>query len=203
MDKNFMILGLTGAFGGGKSTVLKYFAEKKWFVFDADAACHAIYEKADAALLTDISNIFGPAAITADGGIDRKEIARQGFTDRTLLDKLTALIYPRLTSAMREAISGCRQKQIHAIFELPLLYEGGFENEFDAILAVWTSPEIRCERLKQRNFTAEDMARRDAGQLDPALKLEKADFAVINNGSTELLRSQLDALVQKWQTYSE
>ena len=198
-----MILGLTGAFGGGKSTVLKYFAEKNWFVFDADAACHAIYENADDILRRDISNIFGPAAVSAAGGIDRKEIARQGFADRTLLDKLTALIYPRLTSAMREAISGCRQKQMHAVFELPLLYEGGFENGFDAILAVWTSPEIRCERLKQRNFTAQDMARRDAGQLDPALKLERADLAVINNGSTELLRSQLDALMRKWQTDSD
>ena len=39
------------------------------------------------------------------------------------------------------------------------------------------------------------MLKRDARQLAPELKLEYADFAVVNNGTTEMLYAQLDELI--------
>ena len=53
-----MILGLTGAFGGGKSTVLHYFEEKGWYTFDADAACHKLYDAAIPELIDKVKELI-------------------------------------------------------------------------------------------------------------------------------------------------
>ena len=54
---------------------------------------------------------------------------------------------------------------------------------------------LRKIRLRNRNYSAEDMAKRDARQLPPEQKLERADFAIINNGSPEMLFEQIDQLI--------
>ena len=38
-----MILGITGSFGAGKSTVREEFSLLGWYFFDADKVCHDIY----------------------------------------------------------------------------------------------------------------------------------------------------------------
>ena len=95
-------------------------------------------------------------------------------------------------------INECRQQNISGVFEIPLLYEANYQNLFDAVLAIWTDPEVRCQRLKQRSFSREDMIQRDAKQLSPEIKLENADFAVVNNGSEAMLYAQLDELLSAW-----
>ena len=189
-----MILGLTGAFGGGKSTVLDYFRKNKWHTFDADAACHAIYESGNPVLIEKVITLFGGEAVSSDGKINRQIIAQSAFKNPEKMQALTQTVYPLLNEEMNRQIARCRENNINGIFELPLLYEGGYQNFFDAVLAIWSDPELRCERLKNRNFTREDMLKRDARQLDPELKLEYADFAVVNNGTPEMLYAQLDEL---------
>lgn len=190
-----MILGLTGAFGSGKSTVISYFKSKNWHTFDADAACHALYDSGEPELIQKVSELFGPRAVSADGSVDRQVIAAAAFAEPEKLKALTAALYPLLERKMVQEIEQCRQQNISGIFEIPLLYEANYARFFDAVLTIWTDPELRSKRLAKRNFTPEDMKKRDLRQLDPALKLEYADYAVINNGSEELLHRQLDELI--------
>ena len=173
-----MILGLTGAFGGGKSTVLKYFHAHNWFTFDADRECHVLYTSGNAQLISAVRELFGAAAITGNGEIDRAEIARQAFDHPEKMKSLTAALYPLLNAVMAERINECRSKNISGIFELPLLYEANYQNCFDAVVAVWTDPEVRCQHLKQRNFSKEEMMRRDARQMPPEQKVAKYTLPV-------------------------
>lgn len=192
-----MILGLTGAFGGGKSTVLQFFAEKNWFIFDADAECHKIYSFVSGDMKRFLLDNFGADSVAADSSVNRKIIAGAGFNDPGLMKKWTDMLYPELTARMVAAIEKCRQNSQNAIFELPLLFEAGFAAYFDRILAIWSDPEIRIDRLKQRGFDRAEVMQRDSRQLDPALKLERADYGVINNGSRELLIAQLNSLLMR------
>ena len=48
-----------------------------------------------------------------------------------------------------------------------------------------------------RHFTDEEIRKRENQQLPSDEKLEKADFALINNGSKELLRRQINDLMIK------
>ena len=67
------------------------------------------------------------------------------------------------------------------------------------MLAIWCEKSLRKERLKKRNFTPEEVDRRDKMQIAPDEKLEKADFAVINNGSLENLHAQLELLAERFE----
>ena len=190
-----MILGLTGAFGGGKSTVLDYFRQHNWHTFDADAECHKLYESGPPMLINKVIDLFGSGAIDANNRINRQLIAKTAFKNPEKMQELTRTLYPLLNEIMDRTIAQCRSKNINAVFELPLLYEGDYQSRFDAVLAIWSDPEVRCQRLKNRNYTREDMLKRDARQLAPELKLEYADFAVVNNGSAAMLHAQLDELI--------
>lgn len=190
-----MILGLTGSFGGGKSTVLSCFQTHNWHTFDADAACHGLYGSGNQVLINKVKKLFGEEAVDGNGKIDRQKIANSAFKNPEKLQKLTSALYPLLNEELHKQIDFCRKNNVNGIFELPLLYEADYKNRFDAVLAIWCAPDLRCERLKKRNFSREEMLKRDARQLAPELKLEYADFAVINNGSKEMLSRQIDELI--------
>ena len=96
-----------------------------------------------------------------------------------------------------DAAEKCRQEKVSAAFELPLLYEGGFEKSFVKFLAIWSSPEIRHKRLQEkRSMNIDDILAREKQQLAPDEKLERADFAIINNGKEEELKSQLNCFFE-------
>jgi dephospho-CoA kinase len=193
--KKSMILGITGAIGCGKSTVLAYFSSNNWYVYDADKLCHQLYDGNDRELCEKIAARWGENLLLADGGVDRKKLGKIVFADRKELDVLTSMLYPALQNRITGLIDTCRKDNRDAAFELPLLYEAGFETLFDKVLAVWSSPEIRHQRLRQyRMMTDADIAAREKQQLSADEKLEKADFAVINNGTEQELNLQLEII---------
>ena len=191
-----MILGVTGGFGCGKSSILRFFESRSYFTMDADAVCRSFYENSEPQLISCIKENFGQEFFLPDGQIDRKKLADVLFSDPKKMALVTAAIYPLLREKIVAAINQCRAKNRHGVFELPLLYEAGFENYFDAIVAIWCPAELRKQRLAGRNFTLAEIDERDMRQMPPDEKLERADFGIINNGSPEYLNSQLEKLVQ-------
>ena len=115
------------------------------------------------------------------------------------MPRLTAALSPALTRRLHAEIAECRKRGQSGAFELPLLYEAGFEGGFDAILAVWAPETLRRQRLYGRHFDDAEIDRRSRMQLGADCKLEKADYAVINSGTLADLDSQLDKLMQNWQ----
>ena len=90
-------------------------------------------------------------------------------------------------------MKNAKKNNINGAFELPLLYECGFEKYFDKIVCIYTSKSIRRKRLEQkRNISNNEAARREAKQLSAEIKLEKADYAIINNGTEEELLRQFN-----------
>ena len=160
----------------------------------------SLYESGDPVLVNQVISLFGKDAVDSSNRIDRKVIAESAFKAPEKLQQLTRTLYPLLNEELDRQIIRCRNSNINGVFELPLLFEAGYKERFDAVLAIWCDPELRCQRLKKRNFTRDDMLKRDARQLDPELKLEYADYAVVNNGSQAMLFRQLDALTAGFQT---
>ena len=54
-----MILGITGAFGCGKSAVLSHFAARGWQTADADQLCHEFYQERDPSFLSALTGRWG------------------------------------------------------------------------------------------------------------------------------------------------
>ena len=189
-----MILGITGAFGCGKSTVSRFFAARSWRIFDADRACKSLYAGGDGVVLDAVRELFGDGVFTSDGRVDTAALGRIAFHSPEKMTALTGVLYPRLTAILETEIAECRRERRCGAFEIPLLYETGFTGHFDAVLAVWAPEELRRKRLYGRSFTDDEIDRRDRMQWSADAKLERADYAVINTGEPDDLDRQLREL---------
>ncbi len=193
-----MILGLTGAIGGGKSTALSAFAAAGAETYDADRLCHEFYRDPDSELVRKLAARWGERIFSATGAVDRGRIGAIVFADQTELNFLTGLIYPELERRMTAAIAAARRRPEHTtVWEIPLLFELGWERSFDAVAVVWTDPALRRARLRARGLPDEEILRREARQWPAERKLEHADYALINNGSEAYLRMQCVELLKK------
>ena len=144
--------------------------------------------------------MFGVGVFNADGSIDRQKVADAVFGDRDALTALTDLIYPLLDAGMEKVMARCRKESRNGAFEVPLLYEAGYRERFDRVLAVWCDPGLRFRRLRElRGLDEADIRRREARQWPDARKLELADYAIINNGSPETLKMRFDLLLEELQ----
>ena len=188
-----MILGLTGSIGGGKSTVREFLVSRQWVGFDADEYCKEIWQNPTADFLRQVERDFGPALFGENGTLDREKIADAIFSDPLKMEKWLAILYPALESKMQSIIRSCRSKGVHAVLEVPLLFENSYEKLFDKVMTVWCPAAIRAERLSsQRKLDVNDIRRREALQLDDDKKLEKADIGIINSRDRDFLIMQLE-----------
>ena len=81
---------------------------------------------------------------------------------------------------------------------VPLLFEVGAEDRFDAVVVVWATPEQQRARLQRdRAYTPEQADARIAAQLPLADKLLRADYRIDNSGTMEETRRQVEELVEK------
>ena len=68
---------------------------------------------------------------------------------------------------------------------LPLLYEVGREKAFDLGVCVACSPETQRARLRERGWSDEEIARRNAAQLSVDEKIKRADVVIWTDGARE------------------
>ena len=191
-----MILGITGAFGCGKSSVLAAFSARGWRTADAYTLCHELYAEPGGAMARKLAERCGNGILTEEGAVNRRRVGEIVFEDPGELEFLTELLYPELSRKLESLIGGCRREGADGAFEIPLLFEAGYEGKFDRVAAVWAAPEIRRARLREhRNFTDQEIRRREARQLFADAKLERADFALINNGDLRELELQVERLI--------
>jgi dephospho-CoA kinase len=127
---------------------------------------------------------WGTDVLGPDDEIDRGKVARIVFADEDELAWLEALLHPRVSAVYlrwREELAKLDERPAVCVTEVPLLYEVGGEVQFDAVVAVTASPEVR---VKRRLPLLDD---RDRRLLPDEEKLARADFAFVNDGSLAAL----------------
>ena len=190
---------MTGSIGCGKSTVLDLFRAVSWRTADADAVCRGLYDDPEGDFAAACRERWGDAFFTG-GKFDRKKIADVVFSRPEELRKLTELMYPHLTRELEAFADAARKDGADAAVEIPLLYENGMEKYVDAVLTVWAPAELRHRRLREfRHFDDAEIRRREALQMDPDEKLERADYALVNSGDAAELKAQFDILLERFE----
>ncbi len=187
-----MLIGLTGSFGNGKSTVLKIFRELGALTLSADAIVHALLERPD--VKDAIRAAIGEKVFTGSE-IDRKKLAERIFDSEKERRKLENILHPLV---YRE-IMDLREKNpgMLIVAEIPLLLESGRCKDFDFVILVTCRQEEAEKRLIQRGFSSEEIKKRLGAQMSVEEKRKHADFVVDNSGSPEETRRQVEAL---WKT---
>lgn len=189
-----MVVGLTGGFGCGKSTVGRILADLGWTRIDSDEIVRELLTT-DRAVQAAITDAFGPDVLDAGGAIDRRKLAGVVFADEAALRRLEDILHPRVRATWQAARAATTSGRV--VVEIPLLFEKGLEKEFDFTVCVASDPSVQAERLASRGFSPQEASRRIARQLPLAQKIERADFVLTNNGSLDFLRNQVTRLVDQ------
>jgi dephospho-CoA kinase len=167
MNKPFQV-GITGGIGSGKSTVARIFSVLGVPVYDADSRAKAIMNT-DAVLIHQIKTEFGDATYI-NNQLDRKYLARQVFGFPERLQKLNALVHPRVGIDYAAWVQRHSHKK-YLLKEAALLFESGTAAQLDAIIVVTAPEDVRVKRVMQRDGRTEAEVKRIISQQWPQEKL--------------------------------
>jgi dephospho-CoA kinase len=78
---------------------------------------------------------------------------------------------------------------------VPLLFEAGLQDAYDATIAVVAGEELRAERAGARGHAV--VAERERRQLSQEEKARRATYVVTNDGTIEELEGQLSGVLAK------
>jgi dephospho-CoA kinase len=191
-------LGLTGGIASGKSAVAAMLREKGFAVLDADALAHRLIEPGQDAH-DEVIREFGPAIADAGGRIDRAKLGALVFADRAKLDRLNAIVHPRVREAMLHQLDEWQRGGTRdaAFVEAALIVEAGFHKNLDGLVVAWCTPEQQLARLLARGLSEAEARRRIAAQLPVAEKLRHATEKIDCSHSIEETRRQVEALAAR------
>ncbi len=193
-----LIIGLTGGMGCGKTTAAGLLAEHGFVRLDADQVVRDEL-LTDPEVISALQEKFGKDVLTPEGRVDRGRLAGVVFTDVAQLRWLEALLHPRLRARWRALFAASRDRKF--IVEVPLLFEQEMENWFDFTVCITSECATQIRRLESRGLPPQLARQRLAQQLPLAKKCELADFVILNDGSLEFLREQINRLVQRFLQY--
>jgi len=199
------VVGLTGGIGAGKSVVAVAFAGRGAEVTDADAIGHTLLQKRPAR--DQVLERFGPEGLAPETetetetdqapAIDRKALGAIVFNNRSALRDLESILHPLMRRTFQKAIrrTANRREAPMVVLDAAVLLEAGWDDLCDWIVFVEASEGQRLARLnEQRQWSAEQLASREAAQWPLDRKRAAADLVIANDDGPEELEPQIQEL---------
>jgi len=197
------IIGLTGNFGMGKSTVLRLFNQLGAFTFSADVFVHQILE--NPAAIRKLTKVLGKDILLSGAdhvSINKKHMADIIFQDPEKRKAAEKIIHPEVLKLIKLAASDIQKRDPSAIiiFEVPLLLEAGYTRRFNKIIVVHCKRDTAITRLMQKGFTRTEVMKRMRSQMSIAEKKKHADYLIDNNNGIRKTELQVKKIFQELAT---
>ncbi len=190
-----MKIAITGGIGSGKSTVAAIIKEQGYPVF----SCDEIYAELlkDEGFCRRICEITGTSLQKTARGttIDRAAVSAVVFSSPTLKAALDAYTHPAIMSALIKAMNAAGAT---SFAEVPLLFEGGFQNLFDGVIVVMRDREQRVRSLCTRSGLSREQAlSRMKNQFDYENSTLNGHTLIYNDGSVEELARKVRTVLSE------
>lgn len=194
-NKKKLILGITGGWGSGKTTVARIFKSFSVEIIDADKIAHQV-TRPQTKIYKKIIRTFGGDILKEDKTIDRDKLGRIVFANRKLLKRLNKIVHPEVIRIIREKIKAS-SKGIIAL-DAPLLIEAGLEKLVDELIVVNITRKRQIERIQRKTgLSRPDILRRIKAQIPLSDKVRRADFVIDNSGTAEKTKKQAKEIAKR------
>lgn len=184
-----MIIGITGSFGSGKTTIADIFKDCGFKVINVDRLYHNIYNKP--LLKSKIKKEFGTT--------NRNGLKKIVFSDSRKLKKLNKITHPLIIKEVKKSILKINKKsKKNIIIDAPLLLEAKARSLVDKVIVVKANKKNSIKRiLKKKKYTKKEIEQIMKSQMPLKKKLEYADFVVDNDKSVKDAKKQVREIVDK------
>jgi dephospho-CoA kinase len=191
MAKPFVV-GILGGVASGKSEVARLLEGLGARVLDADRLGREALR--DTVIRANLVDHFGESILGDDGEVDRARLADAAFGPPSRTEGLNRIVHPAVRDRLMEE---SRAAPGPVVLDASLLLEGGLLDACDLVVFVSASEAQREARARARGWPEGERARREASQAPLALKREKADVEVDNDGSLDATREQVNAIYRE------
>tara|TARA_Y100000310_G_C20606432_1_gene775719 strand:+ start:842 stop:1396 length:555 start_codon:yes stop_codon:yes gene_type:complete len=184
-----MIIGITGVFGSGKTTVAKLFAKHGYKHINADVVGHKLLDSR--VIKNEVVKAFGKGVLTK-GKINRRKLKDIVFNDFGELVKLNNIIHKPIINKIKSMI----KKNKKVIVDGALLIETKSLKMFDKLIVVKINRKEQYKRmLKKGKYTPEEIDNIVKSQLSQKEKLKYADITVNNSKDLRNTEKQVKAII--------
>ena len=191
-----LLIALTGGIGAGKSSAGSLLARLGAIHISADQLAREVLERGEEGFNQVVAE-FGDEILT-NGAIDRGKLAEIIFNDSSKRDLLEEITHPLIAQRFLRIKNSLPENAV-VVYEIPLLAEKPERvRDFDFIVTIETSQELRLERLQGRGLTRDQAIGRMAHQTSDKKRREISHHVIENNGDMEAL---LTALEEWWDDF--
>lgn len=186
-----LVVGVTGSFGTGKSTVSRLMGELGAYVLHADELAHEALLEGNA-VYADIVAAFPEAQEGPSGRLSRRILAEIVFDHEERRKQLEKMIHPYVLQRMTEEAGYAEEKVI--VLDVPLLFESGFDQFCDVTVVVTAAQDIVNSRLVERQYPAAQVEKRMRAQMTADVKKKRATYIICNDGKLEETKRAVERL---------
>lgn len=193
-------VALTGGIATGKSHVRARFESLGIPTVDADMLARDAVAPGTAGLAAVVRR-FGAEVCDADGTLNRRKVGGIVFHDPEARRDLEEIVHPYVREMTERWFASLDPERVpFAVADIPLLFEGQREGDFDTVIVTACEPAAQLRRLIERDLLTEAEARqRIAAQWPLEKKIANADYVIRTDGTFDQTNRQVDAVVSQLQ----
>ncbi len=190
---------ITGGIACGKSAVSNFLQKKGWEVIDTDQIAREQLEPGTEGYKKTV-DAFGVNILNRSHLVDRTLLGRMVLSDPEKRKLLNSILHPLIRSVWNNRLQQHLRNSpgVPVVVVIPLLFETGGEDQFDAVACVASPFDFQLERLQQRGMSETEARQWIRVQEPVEEKIRKSHVVLWNNGSLELLNHQTEQLEQVW-----
>lgn len=190
------VVGLTGQSGAGKTTVSEEFVKQGFAVINCDETARKAVEP-NSECAKELEKKFPD--LFENGKLNRKKAAAVLFSDRDLLDRYNAAIFPHINRLIENEIKRLVQSgHEYILLDAPTLFEAGADALCGYVVSCIADAETRLKRITERDGISEELAlKRFSSQKSEEFFRERSDRVIENNGDIEAARDAAKKIAEQ------
>jgi len=187
-----VIIGVTGGMGAGKSSVAGLLGKiLKFDVLSADILCRSLLQQ-NMPGWHGIREKWGDRFFDQSGNIDRPVLRQALFVDPVIRQGVERVLHPFVRQEIMSRVAEKRSSHAGMVVEVPLLFEVGWQDDFDWIVVVYAETECCVQRIVRRDLVTMEAGRIAMGaQISLNEKALRADSVIENSGPFALTILQI------------